>query len=210
MEQRTAVVPFATAPTTLTRLLSLDVLRGLTMAGMVIVNNPGDWNTVYSPLLHAEWNGWTPTDLIFPFFLFIVGVSLTLSKSTMGSWGRIVRRAALIFLVGLLLAGIPRFPFQTWRIPGAGFLFLHTRYMNGGRSLLWMTSPDGKTWEEPHLLARVEMGHYQITAQEETRTFLSRAAFDPFPGSPEQMSELLKKDSARWKSYVELAKIKPL
>ena len=62
------------------RLVSLDVFRGLTMAAMVIVNNPGDWGNVYGPLLHAPWHGWTPTDLIFPFFLFIVGVSITLSR----------------------------------------------------------------------------------------------------------------------------------
>ena len=66
------------------RLVSLDAFRGLTMAAMVIVNNPGDWGNVYSPLLHAEWNGWTPTDLIFPFFLFIVGVSMTLSQGDDG------------------------------------------------------------------------------------------------------------------------------
>ncbi len=110
--------PAGAAAVRATRLLSLDVFRGITMASMVIVNNPGDWGNVYPPLLHAPWNGWTPTDLIFPFFLFIVGVSLTLSRSTMTSWPRVVRRAALIFLVGLLLTGIPRFPFATWRIPG--------------------------------------------------------------------------------------------
>ena len=69
------------------RLISLDVFRGLTMAAMVIVNNPGDWGNVYAPLLHAEWHGWTPTDLIFPFFLFIVGVSITLSRKS-ASWVR--------------------------------------------------------------------------------------------------------------------------
>jgi predicted acyltransferase len=100
-----------------TRLISLDVFRGLTMAGMVIVNNPGDWGNVYWPLLHAEWNGWTPTDLIFPFFLFIVGVSITLSSKS-ASWGSIVRRAALIFALGLFLAGYPRFNLARWRIPG--------------------------------------------------------------------------------------------
>ncbi len=100
-----------------TRLISLDVFRGLTMAGMVIVNNPGDWGTVYWPLLHAEWNGWTPTDLIFPFFLFIVGVSITLSQKS-ASWGSIVRRAALILALGLFLAGYPRFNLARWRIPG--------------------------------------------------------------------------------------------
>ncbi|MEO5894311.1 MAG: heparan-alpha-glucosaminide N-acetyltransferase domain-containing protein [Vicinamibacterales bacterium] len=100
-----------------TRLISLDVFRGLTMAGMVIVNNPGDWGTVYWPLLHAEWNGWTPTDLIFPFFLFIVGVSLTLSRKS-SSWGSILQRTALIFALGLFLAGYPRFDISRWRIPG--------------------------------------------------------------------------------------------
>jgi predicted acyltransferase len=105
----------ATAPAT--RLVSLDVFRGLTMAAMVIVNNPGDWGTVYAPLLHAEWHGWTPTDLIFPFFLFIVGVSITLSRKSAG-WGSILRRAAIIFGLGLFLAGYPRFDLATWRIPG--------------------------------------------------------------------------------------------
>lgn len=107
-----------TAKPALPRLISLDVFRGLTMAGMVIVNNPGDWATVYPPLLHAEWHGWTPTDLIFPYFLFIVGVSMTLSKGTLGPWGRILRRAAVIAGLGLFLAGFPYFPLATWRIPG--------------------------------------------------------------------------------------------
>ncbi|RMF57019.1 MAG: DUF5009 domain-containing protein, partial [Calditrichaeota bacterium] len=61
------------------RLTSLDAFRGITIAGMILVNNPGSWSYVYPPLRHAEWHGWTPTDLIFPFFLFIVGVSLTFS-----------------------------------------------------------------------------------------------------------------------------------
>jgi predicted acyltransferase len=100
-----------------TRLLSLDVFRGLTMAGMVIVNNPGDWGNVYAPLLHAAWDGWTPTDLIFPFFLFIVGVSITLSRKT-ASTGAILRRGAIIIALGLFLAGFPRFDLERWRIPG--------------------------------------------------------------------------------------------
>jgi predicted acyltransferase len=106
-----------TAAAPATRLISLDVFRGITMAAMVIVNNPGDWSNVYAPLLHAEWHGWTPTDLIFPFFLFIVGVSITLSRKST-SWGSIVRRAAIIFALGLFLAGYPRFDVSTWRIPG--------------------------------------------------------------------------------------------
>ncbi len=67
------------AESTSGRLVSLDAFRGLTIAGMILVNNPGDWETVHPPLLHAEWHGWTPTDLIFPFFLFIVGVSMAFS-----------------------------------------------------------------------------------------------------------------------------------
>src|SRR3954447_23445265 len=69
----------APAPTT-GRLVSLDVFRGLTVAGMILVNNPGGGAT-YAPLQHAEWDGWTPTDLVFPFFLFIVGVSITFALS---------------------------------------------------------------------------------------------------------------------------------
>ncbi len=61
------------------RLVSLDVFRGITIAAMILGNNPGNWNAVYPPLLHAKWHGWTPTDLIFPFFLFIVGVAIVFS-----------------------------------------------------------------------------------------------------------------------------------
>src|SRR5512141_373544 len=71
------IAPVAKAPRE--RLLSLDVFRGLTVAGMLLVNDPGTWSAIYPPLEHAAWNGWTPTDLIFPFFLFIVGITTHLS-----------------------------------------------------------------------------------------------------------------------------------
>jgi predicted acyltransferase len=106
------------SPASPTRLRSVDVFRGLTVAGMVIVNNPGDWNTVYAPLLHAEWHGWTPTDLIFPFFLFIVGVAIALSPASMNAMSGVMRRTAVIFGMGLFLAGFPFFNVNTWRIPG--------------------------------------------------------------------------------------------
>ena len=61
------------------RLLALDVFRGMTVAGMLLVNNPGTWSAIYPPLEHAPWHGWTPTDLIFPFFLFIVGITTEMS-----------------------------------------------------------------------------------------------------------------------------------
>jgi predicted acyltransferase len=76
------------------------------MAGMVIVNNPGTWDAIYWPLEHADWDGWTPTDLIFPFFVFLVGVSMTLSRQTLSApaW-RIARRGATIIALGLFMAG---------------------------------------------------------------------------------------------------------
>jgi predicted acyltransferase len=106
------------------RLLSLDVFRGLTIAGMLLVNNPGTWDAIYTPIDHVEWNGWTPTDLIFPFFVFIVGITTHLSLSSRRARGddeaairrQIVKRGALIFLLGFLASG---FPFFTWTaIPG--------------------------------------------------------------------------------------------
>jgi predicted acyltransferase len=100
------------------RLRSVDVFRGVTVAAMVIVNNPGDWNNVYPPLLHAEWHGWTPTDLVFPFILFIVGVAITLSPKSVNFASSVLRRGAVIFGLGLFLAGFPFFNLATWRIPG--------------------------------------------------------------------------------------------
>ncbi|TKT89707.1 DUF5009 domain-containing protein [Dyadobacter frigoris] len=90
-----------------TRLISLDVLRGLTIILMTIVNNPGDWGHVYSPLLHAEWHGCTPTDLVFPTFLFIVGVSVVLATPqkilNANSFQKIITRTIRIFCLGMFL-----------------------------------------------------------------------------------------------------------
>src|SRR5712692_8034166 len=100
------------------RLLALDVFRGATIAGMLLVNNPGTWSAIYPPLEHAPWHGWTPTDLIFPFFVFIVGITTHLSLSAREREGesagairaRILRRGLLIILLGLLLQAFPYFP----------------------------------------------------------------------------------------------------
>jgi len=108
------------------RLASLDAFRGLTIAGMILVNNPGHWKYVYAPLRHAEWHGWTPTDLVFPFFLFIVGVSLSFSLSRRMAQGaqrpslyfKIIKRSLILFALGIFLALIPRFDLATLRIPG--------------------------------------------------------------------------------------------
>ncbi len=101
------------------RLLSLDTFRGLTVAGMLLVNDPGSWGSIYPPLEHAAWHGWTPTDLIFPFFLFIAGITTHLSLSSRRARGddegairaQIIRRGLLIFLFGFLVNG---FPYFTW------------------------------------------------------------------------------------------------
>lgn len=115
------------------RLISLDAFRGATIATMLLVNNPGSWKDVYPPLLHAHWHGWTATDLVFPSFLWIVGVSMTFSFAhRVGEgadrrqlMGHVWRRAAIIFALGLLLAAFPfgllpthHFSFGTIRIPG--------------------------------------------------------------------------------------------
>ncbi len=108
------------------RLVSLDVFRGITIATMILVNNPGSWNQIYAPLRHAEWHGWTPTDMVFPFFLWISGVAMTLSflrrEQEGANKGKLLlhtaRRAATIFALGLLLNLIPNFDFAHVRIPG--------------------------------------------------------------------------------------------
>ncbi|HVF21851.1 MAG TPA: DUF5009 domain-containing protein [Pyrinomonadaceae bacterium] len=114
------------SPTVSNRLVSLDVFRGLTIAGMVLVNNPGTWSNIYWPLQHAEWHGWTPTDLVFPFFLFIVGVAIPLAFGRRVEEGavprslylKVFKRAAIIFGLGLFLNLFPRFDFATVRVPG--------------------------------------------------------------------------------------------
>jgi predicted acyltransferase len=123
------------------RLLSLDVFRGITVAGMLLVNDPGTWSAIYPPLEHAAWNGWTPTDLVFPFFLFIVGITTYLSLNARRARGdsehairaQIIRRGALIFLFGLLING---FPYFTWgNVPGVADPTLLQRM--GDRLLHW-------------------------------------------------------------------------
>ena len=92
------------------RIASVDAMRGLAVAAMLLVNNPGDWGHVYAPLEHAAWNGWTPTDLVFPFFLFIVGVSLSLAMGARIEAGdgaslraTVVKRGLRIVALGLVL-----------------------------------------------------------------------------------------------------------
>jgi predicted acyltransferase len=143
----------ATAPTkSVTRLASLDVFRGMAVAGMVFVNNPGSWDHVWTPFDHAAWNGCTPTDLVFPFFLFIVGVAMAFSlekytpenRPTAQVYWRILRRSALLFGFGLLLNGFPFYDLSTIRILGVlqrislTYLFASLIVLNLSRLQQWL------------------------------------------------------------------------
>lgn len=117
------------------RLVSLDLFRGATIVLMILVNNPGTWAAVYPPLLHAEWHGWTPTDLVFPFFLFIVGVAIVLAYSKRLERGdargvllqKAAGRSAVLFALGLFMAAWPFFTF----VPEFGIRpsFFQLRYL---------------------------------------------------------------------------------
>jgi predicted acyltransferase len=123
-----AIAPWVIPNGTLknTRLVSLDVLRGLAVAGMILVTDPGTYSAVYRPLLHAQWNGPTPTDMIFPAFLFAVGVAITLSFASrierrndrLILARHVVLRSLVIFFLGVALNGFPDYDLHTLRIPG--------------------------------------------------------------------------------------------
>ncbi len=133
------------------RILSVDIFRGATIAAMILVNNPGTWSSIYPPFRHAKWHGLTPTDLIFPFFLFIVGMSITFAYSkkkeqgiNAGVYKKIISRTLKLIVLGLILAGFTlSSPFfkdlSTLRFPGvlqriglvffvASLLFLHLNW----------------------------------------------------------------------------------
>jgi len=128
------------------RLLSLDVFRGATIAGMILVNTPGSWSYVYKQLGHAPWHGWTFTDVIFPFFLFIVGVAIVFAFSKRMESGapkkdlyiKVIRRTLIIFAIGLFLNGFPYFDFSSIRIMGVlqriaiCYLFASIIFLTGG------------------------------------------------------------------------------
>ncbi len=109
------------------RIISVDVLRGLTIMMMTIVNNPGDWEHIFSPLEHAAWHGWTPTDLVFPFFLFIVGISVVLSNPERTlDWKKLITRTLRIFLLGMALAFFSRI--KIGELSGLGLLAIRLVY----------------------------------------------------------------------------------
>ena len=151
------------------RYVAPDVLRGMTIAGMILVNNPGNWGQIYPPLRHAAWIGCTPTDLVFPFFLFVVGTAMAFSFSRFfegdaamkSAYAKLYKRAALIFLVGFLLQAFPFVPLN--KAPDVSFfrsilryyanirIFgvlqrIATAYALGGTLALWLKKPRRIAW----------------------------------------------------------------
>ncbi|WP_075354283.1 acyltransferase family protein [Desulfovibrio sp. DV] len=131
------------------RLISVDCMRGLVIAWMILANNPGDYLHVYQELTHTPWNGWTATDFVFPLFLFIVGVSVALSvnRETVRAggvihfWRKVFRRSAILIAIGLLENAYPYFDMASLRIPGVlqrialvylAVVWLHVRLQNKG------------------------------------------------------------------------------
>ena len=128
------------------RLRSLDAFRGFTIAAMILVNNPGSWGHVFPALLHAPWHGWTPTDLIFPFFLFIVGVAIPFSTEKRMDRGtprarlvlQMLRRSAILVGLGFFLAAFPFFDLGALRLPGV-LQRIGIVYLVVGAATLWFT-----------------------------------------------------------------------
>ena len=126
------------------RLLCLDVFRGLAVAGMIIVDNPGNDDLAYGAIKHTVWNGWTPADFIFPSFMFLVGASMVLSyqarlergESKKSIFFHSVRRTLILIALGLFINGIPTFPLSTWRIEGV-LQRIAVCYLVAGVLVLW-------------------------------------------------------------------------
>lgn len=135
------------------RILSLDIFRGLTVILMILVNNPGSWSNIYAPFKHADWHGCTPTDLVFPFFLFIVGVSISFSMSKVKNdpfkrpiaMRKALWRGAKLIGIGLFLGLFPFFNFAEMRIPGVlqriGIIFMITTalFLYTDKKTIWIT-----------------------------------------------------------------------
>ena len=133
------------------RLGSIDALRGLTVAGMLLVNNPGDWGAVFAPLRHAEWHGCTPTDLVFPFFLFLVGVSMAFSvapraqdRAARPALAKgVLERALRIAIAGVLLQGL--------KVVGGNAAATHQGHTKFGSAVHGASGLTGETRQSPPL-----------------------------------------------------------
>src|ERR1700731_1281080 len=126
------------------RLLSVDVFRGMAVAGMLLVDYPGDEAAVYSPIRHAQWNGWTGADFIFPSFVFLMGISIVMSFSSRLQRGETrqqiawhaAKRSLALFVLGVFLNGAPEFHLASWRIEGV-IQRIAICYLVSGVLFLW-------------------------------------------------------------------------
>lgn len=153
----------APAAATSRRLLSLDIARGITIAFMIMVNNNGA--AAYAPFRHSAWNGWTPTDLVYPSFLFVVGTSIVLSfskrlergASKLSIAGNVVRRAAILFLLGLVVNGFPHFHLGTLRIYGV-LQRIAICYLIAGLFYLWRSD----AWSKVVAIVVLLVGYFVL------------------------------------------------
>jgi len=142
--------------------LSLDAFRGATMALMVLVNTPGDYGHIYAPLEHSEWNGWTPTDVVFPSFAWIIGVAIAIVLARRLAAGvsrtqifrQAFRRALVLYVLGLIVYAYPNFDLSTQRLLGVlqrlaiCYLIATAIYLTTGvrGQILWIISLLGGYW----------------------------------------------------------------
>ena len=143
--------PLASAETSnVLRVTSVDVMRGITMAGMILVNTAGDFDHVFWPLEHVVWDGLHPADLVFPFFVFVMGVSLVLALGRardLGApartlWPKILRRAAILVALGILAQNFPVFSPGDFRATGV-LQRIALAYLGGAAAMLWLRGPAG-------------------------------------------------------------------
>lgn len=160
------------------RLAGLDIFRGLAVAGMILVNTPGSWSHLWWPLDHAAWHGWTPTDLVFPAFLFAVGVALALSfprKIDGATWRRIARRTVLLIAIGWGLQLLARPELATFRFPGVlqriGLCYALAAIL---AILTASRQPDGRRALDPAAILAVTLGALLL--------YWALLAFVPVPG----------------------------
>lgn len=160
------------------RLAGLDIFRGLAVAGMILVNTPGSWSHLWWPLDHAAWHGWTPTDLVFPAFLFAVGVALALSfprKIDGATWRRIARRTVLLIAIGWGLQLLARPELATFRFPGVLQRIGLCYALAASLAILTASrQPDGRRALDPAAILAVTLGALLL--------YWALLAFVPVPG----------------------------
>jgi len=187
------------------RIISIDAFRGFTIAGMIMVINPGDWKYIYAQLRHASWHGCTFTDLIFPFFLFIVGVSIYFALSKVLEknipknklYSKIIKRAVILFVLGMFLNSFPEFDLGNIRIMGVlqriaicyllvSVIFLNTNLRG---QIIWTIVPLFVYWALMEWIPVPEIGAGIYEKNANFATYFDRFFLSGFMGYYEKMGE---------------------